>query len=81
MLVSRIGGRWKYIWNLTDIDEFYDLEADPGEFHNLMAYPMELDTELLASMRKNLYTALIRQGDPFAKSPWLKKQLVEGKKL
>lgn len=27
-------GRWKYIWNLTDMDEFYDLDADPGEFHN-----------------------------------------------
>ena len=74
-------GRWKYIWNLTDMDEFYDLDADPGEFHNLIAYPMEQNTEVLASMRKNLYDALIRQGDPFAKSPWLKKQLVEGKKL
>ena len=74
-------GRWKYIWNLTDIDELYDLEADPGEFHNRIASPEELDSEVLARLRRDLYNALIRQGDPFAKSAWLKKQLVEGKKL
>ncbi len=26
--------RYKYIWNATAEDEFYDLERDPGELHN-----------------------------------------------
>ena len=29
--------KWKYIWNLTDIDELYDLENDPGELVNLIS--------------------------------------------
>ena len=28
-------GRWKYLWNRTDIDELYDLESDPDEMANL----------------------------------------------
>ena len=57
------------------------MDACPAGFHSMISYPYEDNTEDLDSMRKNLYDALIRQGDPFAKSPWLKKQLVEGKKL
>ena len=26
---------WKYIWNRFDIDELYDLNADPGEMKNI----------------------------------------------
>ena len=26
---------WKYIWNRFDIDELYDLDADPGEMNNV----------------------------------------------
>ena len=26
---------WKYIWNRFDIDELYDLNADPGEMKNV----------------------------------------------
>ena len=26
---------WKYIWNRFDIDELYDLNADPGEMNNI----------------------------------------------
>ena len=26
---------WKYIWNRFDIDELYDLNADPGEMNNV----------------------------------------------
>ena len=28
-------GNWKYIWNRFDIDELYDLDADPGEMENV----------------------------------------------
>ena len=27
-------GRWKLVWNLTDLCELYDLEEDPHELHN-----------------------------------------------
>ena len=26
---------WKYVWNRFDIDELYDLSADPGEMKNV----------------------------------------------
>ncbi len=26
--------RWKYVWNVSDLDELYDLEADPAELEN-----------------------------------------------
>lgn len=28
--------RFKYVWNQRDLDELYDLEADPSECHNLI---------------------------------------------
>ena len=28
-------GRWKLVWNLTDLCELYDLSEDPAELHNL----------------------------------------------
>ncbi|MGH2369042.1 MAG: sulfatase/phosphatase domain-containing protein, partial [Chloroflexota bacterium] len=27
-------GRWKLVWNLSDLGELYDLDADPHELHN-----------------------------------------------
>lgn len=27
-------GRWKLVWNLSDLGEFYDLTNDPAELHN-----------------------------------------------
>ena len=71
-------GRYKYIWNLTDVDEFYDLAADPGELRNLIAEPAQQGR--IASMRRALYDALLAQGDPFANSQWLQPQLLSGRK-
>lgn len=64
--------RFKYIWNLTDIDEFYDLEKDPGELIN------EIDNieyaEIIAEMKPKLFDELTRLNDPFANG-WLSYQL------
>lgn len=32
-------GRWKLVWNLSDLGELYHLEADPGEMNNLFYDP------------------------------------------
>jgi arylsulfatase A-like enzyme len=32
-------GRWKLVWNLTDLCELYDLEEDPHELKNLFYDP------------------------------------------
>ena len=32
-------GRWKLVWNLTDLCEMYDLENDPHELHNCFYDP------------------------------------------
>ncbi|MBR6007755.1 MAG: sulfatase-like hydrolase/transferase, partial [Clostridia bacterium] len=69
----------KYVWNLTDTDELYDLTSDPGEKNNLIHAP-EM-AELVAELRKKLYEELIAQKDRFAGNEWMKRQLLEGKKL
>ena len=70
--------RYKYIWNLTDIDEFYDLEQDPGEKKNLIRMPEHAGR--IAKMRKRLLELLTEQGDLFMKGGWLDCQLAEGRK-
>lgn len=32
-----VSNRWKLVYNAFDYDELYDLDADPGEVHNLLA--------------------------------------------
>ena len=71
-------GRYKYIWNLTDIDEFYDLETDPGEKVNLICN--EQQAPRIAEMRKALYEQLKAYSDPFATRDWVTAQLLEGRK-
>ena len=70
--------RFKYIWNLTDIDEFYDLDADPGEKVNLICEPTHAET--IAEMRRALYEQLKEYSDPFATRDWVVAQLLEGRK-
>jgi hypothetical protein len=70
--------RYKYVWNLTDVDEFYDLDTDPGEKRNLISASTSADR--ISAMRLDLRAELISHGDPFAMSGWLDGQLVENRK-
>lgn len=69
---------WKYVWNLTDVDELYDLCRDPHELHNRIADPAE--SSVLRGLRARLYEVLRQDGDPMVRSGWLKRQLLEGEK-
>jgi arylsulfatase A-like enzyme len=72
--------KWKYIWNMTDIDEMYELGKDPDELVNVIAE--EAHAETLAELRLKLYEELKLHEDPFLKMDfWLKRQLTEGRKL
>ncbi|AEF82455.1 arylsulfatase [Leadbettera azotonutricia ZAS-9] len=71
-------GRYKYVWNLTDVDEFYDAQTDPGECCNLI-YDSSM-AEYIKKFRRELFNDLKAHGDPFA-SEWLAPQLLEGRKL
>jgi len=70
--------RYKYVWNLTDNDELYDLINDPGEKKNLIIY--EEYQERITNMRHTLYTLLADQGDPFVQNEWIKRQLLDERK-
>jgi arylsulfatase A-like enzyme len=71
-------GQYKYVWNLTDVDEFYNAQTDPSECRNLI-YESSM-TEKIRGFRKELFNDLKAHGDPFA-SEWLAPQLLEGRKL
>ena len=64
--------RYRYIWNLTDIDEFYDLELDPGEKVNRINCTEY--AEIQKEMKGQLKVALKRRNDPFCNS-WVDWQL------
>lgn len=71
--------RYKYIWNPTDIDEFYDMLNDPFEKHN--AINDEQYKDVIMRLRKDLYFDLINRNDPIAGHPSAaKKQLLQNKK-
>ena len=70
---------YKYIWNLTDVDEFYDLNSDPGEKENLIGVSGYYET--IKQMRERLYHQLKTQNDPFVGNEWMKRQLLEGNKI
>jgi len=53
---------WKYVWNLTDVDEFYNLTDDPWELNNLAGEP-ECQGRLEES-RRRLAEELEALGDP-----------------
>ncbi len=68
----------KYVWNLTDVDEFYDLTLDKGEKVNRIACPEYYPT--IQSMRRRLAELLIASGDRFARSSFARVQLLEDRK-
>jgi len=71
--------QWKYIWNLTDTDEFYDLHADPDELVNRigdLAF-----TAVLKLLRVQLYEQLNKDEDPIVRNEWTRNQLLNGAKL
>ena len=53
-------GNWKYIWNRFDIDELYDLDADPGEMKNMASRPD--CQERIASMRGQIAEMICHTG-------------------
>ena len=69
----------KYVWNLTDVDELYDLRTDPGEKHNRIADPEY--APIVKALRRRLHALLIENKDRFAGNEWMKRQLLEDKKL
>lgn len=70
---------WKYIWNLTDVDELYDMIGDPGELKNLSGSTEH--TELLAMLRRRLHEQLTADGDTIVANEWTRRQLLQGAKL
>ncbi|MCL2095557.1 MAG: sulfatase-like hydrolase/transferase [Oscillospiraceae bacterium] len=68
---------YKYVWNLSDIDEFYDLNADPHELDNII-YD-ESKAGLISELRIKLYNELKKCGDPMIE--WVKNQLLKGRKI
>ena len=70
--------KWKYIWNLTDTDELYDLKKYPWEMNNLISN--NAYNEILTVLRHDLYNDLKDRKDPMASNWAGEKQLLEGKK-
>jgi len=71
--------RFKYVWNPTDVDELYDLAADPWELRNLIGQSEYAET--LRDMRQRLLARLTAQGDGIVRTDWMRRQLSEGRKL
>ena len=67
----------KYIWNLTDVDELYDLEKDGYECENLV-YD-EKYADILKGRRRELYCELERLGDRLCVNAWCENQLLNNK--
>ncbi|WP_126662393.1 sulfatase-like hydrolase/transferase [Haloterrigena salifodinae] len=54
--------RYKYVYNGPDIDELYDLEADPAELQNLIDHPDYADVR--EEMRERLIDWMHKTDDP-----------------
>ena len=70
--------QWKYVWNLSDVDELYDMENDPYELTNLAVRPEY--AERLRLMRLDMLRELEAVDDYTVRSYWLKEQLLYNRK-
>jgi arylsulfatase A-like enzyme len=68
--------RWKYVWNVSDLDELYDLENDSGELHNLIGDASHASE--LQRLRQRLVHWLEATHDTLNNHS-LKTQLLEGR--
>ena len=71
--------RWKYVWNMTDTDELYDLKEDPWELDNRVGDPAVADA--LRDLRSRLLAHLEGREAAALKRPFVRDQLAEGRKL
>ncbi|MNM11613.1 Arylsulfatase [compost metagenome] len=71
--------RFKYIWNMTDIDELYDLEKDSAELKNEIRNPAY--SEILKELRAGLYEQLQLDGDGVARGFGAERQLLGNVKI
>jgi len=60
------GAHFKYVWNEGDLDELYDLQADPYELSNLIDDP--LHGEELVRLRGRLHRWMRETSDPLLRS-------------
>lgn len=70
---------WKYVWNLTDTDELYDMLNDPNEITNCIASASLHD--IVQELRLELLQQLQRDGDSLVANDWIVDQLTSGRKL
>ncbi len=70
---------YKYIWNLTDVDELYDLKKDPHELKNEVHNPEYAD--VLKMLRLQLVEELKACDDPLSGGAAERIQLINGDKL
>ena len=70
---------WLYVWNMTDIDELYDVKQDHGQKNNRISDQSLVS--VLSDLRIRLRNELIRRDDPFGKSGWLADQLLLNRKI
>jgi arylsulfatase A-like enzyme len=71
-------GELKYVWNTTDVDELYDLNADPGELRNMIQDPKY--AEKVKELRKKLCYELIAVDDGLVRRKFLRDQLLNNRK-
>ncbi len=71
--------QWKYVWNLTDRDELYNIEEDPAELANCI--DDYRGSSIVSELREGLHAELTRCNDGLFRGDWLHRQLLGGAKL